>query len=222
MEQYVKKISPRAEFAIVIVVAFGLSMLGSVLSMFTPSASAPISEAHLQSLLIYEAIVIIVLSGFLSMRGWRLRQLGFMPTIRDTGIGVGLAFVAYLSYAAIWYLSSSLVHGLEEQASSLVTPNLGVTTVLAVSVLNPIFEEVFVCGYIVTALRKTHSISFAINVSIGIRLIYHLYQGSVGVVSIIPLGFIFAYWFARTGRLWPVVISHAIFDFAGLVFYVRS
>jgi membrane protease YdiL (CAAX protease family) len=37
---------------------------------------------------------------------------------------------------------------------------------------------------------------------------------------IIPLGFIFAYWFARTGRLWPVILAHAIFDFIGLNAYV--
>ena len=86
---------------------------------------------------------------------------------------------------------------------------------------DPEREEVFVCGYVIAALRKTRSISFAINVSVGIRLIYHLYQGTVGVASIIPLGLIFAYWYARTGRLWPAVIAHAIIDFAGLVIYVQ-
>jgi len=50
-----------------------------------------------------------------------------------------------------------------------------------------------------------------------LRLSYHLYQGAQGVVSIVPLGLVFTLWFARTGQLWPVIVAHAIFDFAALV-----
>lgn len=102
-----------------------------------------------------------------------------------------------------------------------MTPGISLATVLAVSLLNPIFEEVFVCGYVIAALKNTRSIPFSINTSVGIRLTYHLYQGTVGLISIIPLGLVFAYWFAKTGRLWPLVIAHGIFDFAGLVVYAR-
>jgi hypothetical protein len=35
----------------------------------------------------------------------------------------------------------------------LVKESLDIPTVLTVSVVNPIFEEVFVCAYVVTALR---------------------------------------------------------------------
>lgn len=221
MEQYVKAISLRAEFSIVVLIAFGYFIVGSLLSIINPSPNAPISEVHLRSLLIYESVVMLTLWKFLSLRGWKLRQVGLVPAVRETIIGLGLAIVAYVTYAVIWAVSSRLVPGLEEQAGSLVAPSLSLVTVLIVSVLNPVFEELFVCGYVIAVLKKSRSISFAVNVSVGIRLAYHLYQGAVGVVSIIPLGFIFAYWFAKTGRLWPVVVAHGIFDFLGLVAYAR-
>lgn len=221
MEQYVKSVSRRAEFTIVVLVAFGYATLGSALSLLAPSSSAPIYESGLQFMLFYEVVVLVALGGFLSVRGWNLQQLGFVPTVKDTGLGVGFAVIAYVVHAAVWVVSSAFVPGLGEKAGHLVSPGLSLITVLAVSALNPIFEEVFVCGYVITALKKTRSISFAVNVSIGIRLAYHLYQGAVGVISIIPLGFIFAYWFAKTGRLWPLVIAHGIFDLLGLVFYAR-
>jgi len=42
------------------------------------------------------------------------------------------------------------------------------------------------------------------------------------VIGIVPLGFIFTYWYARTGRLWPVVLAHALFDVAGLWPYLAE
>jgi len=58
--------------------------------------------------------------------------------------------------------------------------------------------------------------------SLAIRLTCHLYQGAAGVIGIVPLGFIFTYWYARTGRLWPVVLAHALFDVAGLWPYLAE
>jgi len=221
MEQYVKAISPRAEFILVVLTAFGYFIFGSLLSIFYPYPAAPVSEASLQSLLIYESVVMLILWKFLSLRGWKLQQLWLVPSVKDTLIGFGLAFVAYIAYLIVWSISTRFVPGLNEQAGSLVAPNLRLGTVLIVSVLNPLFEEIFVCGYVIAALFKSRNVSFAVNVSVGIRLAYHLYQGGVGVVSIIPLGFIFAYWYARTGRLWPVIVAHGIFDFLGLVAFAR-
>ncbi len=197
-------------------------MLSSLLFIFIPYTNAPVSESHLRFLLVYETLVTIALWKFLSFRGWKIQQLGLVPSIRDTLIGIGLFVVAYTAYLVVWLIFNNIVTGLEDQSRGLVSSGLSLTTVLIVSILNPIFEEVFVCGYIITALRKMRSISFAINMSIGIRLVYHLYQGSVGVIGIIPLGFIFAYWYAKTGRLWPVVIAHGLIDFLGLFAYTQK
>ena len=46
---------------------------------------------------------------------------------------------------------------------------------------------------------------------------YHFYQGALGVLGITPMVLLFAYWFARTGRLWPLVVAHALQDFTALV-----
>ncbi len=220
MERYIRALSPRAEFTIVILIAFGYSILGNVLGLLFPSPDAPISEAGLQFLLVYEPTVIIALGGFLGMRGWSLQQLGVQPSMKDTGVGIGLAVVAHLVYTAFWLVSGSFVSGIDHAADNLVKPDLNLTTVIAISILNPVFEEVFVCGYIISALKNSRSASFAINVSVGVRLAYHLYQGTVGVISIIPLGLIFAHWFVKTGRLWPLVIAHALLDLVGLLAYV--
>ena len=60
-----------------------------------------------------------------------------------------------------------------------------------------------------------------ICVSVALRLLYHLYQGPMGVLGIIPIGLLFAFWFAKMGRLWPVIVAHGLMDLIGLLAYSR-
>lgn len=85
--------------------------------------------------------------------------------------------------------------------------------------MNPIFEETFLCGYVVTSLTPVRSSATAVSASVGIRALYHLYQGPLAAVGIIPVGLVFTWYFARTHRLWPLVVAHAVLDFLGLVPY---
>jgi membrane protease YdiL (CAAX protease family) len=57
-------------------------------------------------------------------------------------------------------------------------------------------------------------------ISAAIRLLYHLYQGPLAFFGIVPFGLVVAGWYARSGRLWPVIVAHAIGDFIALVGYV--
>ena len=49
-----------------------------------------------------------------------------------------------------------------------------------------------------------------------LRLAIHLYQGAIGVVSVLPIGILFAVYYLRTGKLWPVVVAHAAMDLVAL------
>jgi membrane protease YdiL (CAAX protease family) len=99
----------------------------------------------------------------------------------------------------------------------IITQVIPATTIVANGMINPLFEEVFVCGYVMTALRKEGHTWFALNASVAIRLLYHLYQGPLGVLSIIPMGLMSGYWYARTGRLWPVIVAHAAMDMLAML-----
>ena len=61
------------------------------------------------------------------------------------------------------------------------------------------------------------------NVSAGIRVAYHHYQGPMAVLGIVPFALILTIWFARTRRLAPLIVAHAIVDFVGFAVasYVR-
>jgi uncharacterized protein len=224
MRQLLNRISPAWEFAIVIGLAFGYLILVSALIFAHPAARPHHNDASLVGLIVYEAAAFALLIPFLAVRGWTAKKIGLAPTLRDTGVGLALFLWSYLIWAAIWAATVMLSPATAQAAAGtqIVTPGISFGISIAVSLVNAVFEEVFVCGYVIAALkRKDGNYLLAVNVSVGIRLLYHLYQGPLGVISIIPLGLIFAYWFARTGRLWPVLVAHAALDLVGLLAYAK-
>ena len=87
---------------------------------------------------------------------------------------------------------------------------------VAICVINPIFEELIVVAYVIQAIEKKHGVTFAIGASVFIRLLYHLYQGPAAVVAILPMGVLFAVVYWRWRALWPLVVAHGLADLIAL------
>lgn len=212
MRQIIESLSPRAEFATVMLGAFGMFVMSSITAAFDGGPSAPLTDDSLLDLVVYEAALLAMLGIFLSVRGWRPADVGLSPTLKDTAIGAVIVLADYMVYIVAWSIYSQFATA----GSDLPISSLEASNVVLLSLVNGFFEELFVCGYLINAVKKRRSVVFAINVSVAIRLAYHLYQGPIAVPSIVPMGLIFAYWFAKTGRLWPLVVAHALMDLLAL------
>jgi membrane protease YdiL (CAAX protease family) len=228
MHIWLKSLSYKAEFAIVILIGFGYFILGSIaglMSILSSSSaeSIAISNADMYVIAIYEVIAILAIASFLSVRDWSLDDFNIKISIRLTGAGILLASAYYAVYIFTFMLMSPLM-SVDQSGISRYVPDLGsldLTAITLVSMINPVYEEVIVVGYVIAALRTRKSAWFAINVSVVIRLLYHVYQGPLAAVSIIPLGLLFAIVYIRTEKLWPLIVAHGIIDFIGLVAYSR-
>jgi len=215
MRDYLRSLSTTTEFVIVIVGAFGLFISGSVYqALLQPTIDA--SDAGFGWLLGYELALLALLGSFLHVRGWTPGRLGLGFHARDWLVGAVLMVAVMVAYNAL-AVTASLLFPLKRPVISGTT-SVNLMNFVTLSVVNPIFEEVFVCGYVVTTLRKSRGAWTAINASTTIRLLYHLYQGAFGVIGIVPTGLIFAWWFASTGRLWPAIFAHGLLNLIALVF----
>lgn len=218
MQHLIRQLPTPIEVAIVVGLAFGYATLGSIFSLFSESAGPPITQGHLMSLLIYEGCVMLILCVFLSARGWTLKAIGFTPDFRGAVEGTGIAAGTYFLLSFFWLPVAALLPELHSSATSteLVAKGLPIALIAAVSLLNPLFEELFVCGYVISAVEKTNGLTTAVNASVGIRMLYHMYQGPA-VLSVILLGLVFGLFYAKTRRLWPLVVAHGLFDFVSLL-----
>ncbi len=223
MTKFIRSLSPRAEFCIVAGPALGLFVYASL--SFALRVHVPLTYAGLAALPTLEIVLTVLLAAFLHLRGWTLRRIGLFPVLNDFAFGVLLFAAAY----AAWFLTYNIAVAVAPDVAQILivkaprfaTLGMPLWVLAAPSLINTVFEEAFETGYIVSALRRSGNIWPALNVSVGIRLLCHLYQGPLGALASIPLGLIFAYWYVRTGRLWPVILAHAATDMLALVAYSR-
>jgi membrane protease YdiL (CAAX protease family) len=96
------------------------------------------------------------------------------------------------------------------------SPDLTLKAIILFSIVNPVFEETLVAAYIVKSLEKKYRPIFIITISTLLRFSYHTYQGVFALISIIPLGLIFAYYYWRWKKLWPLIFAHMLADLLGL------
>jgi membrane protease YdiL (CAAX protease family) len=228
MRQYLQALPLGAEFAIVILGGFGFFFLGAFVMVLTKTGAGDAgstgvyTSGHLIQLIVYELPVGLALLAFLRLRGWSLERLGVRFSAGETLAGFGLAFVAELAcYVPLIAVALAFPASVEAMSAAQATPGgFGLATVIVLCIVNPIFEETFVCGYVITVLKERSDAPTAVMISTAIRLLYHLYQGPLAFFGIVPFGLVVAGWYAGSGRLWPVIVAHAIGDFIALVGYV--
>ena len=234
MLRLVRSLPTPVEFATVITVAFGGFIYISVqdfISGRTTGADVDawqyLTDAALIGLVVQEIVLIAIVASVLRMRGWSLDAFDMEMSWRLSVAGVLLFLcnyaIYYASYPVILAISHAVTGGdfglgvssaLSEEATAAGT--LSLSTIILVSTVNPVFEEVLVVGYVMTVIQRRHGRWLAINISTLIRLAYHLYQGPAAIISIIPMGLLFGYYYARTGKLWPLILAHAFMDFIPL------
>ena len=210
--------------------AFGHSMLSSIRDLASGrtvgegGGAVTFGDSHMYGLVVFQLILFPVLFTVLYAGGWRLRDLHIRASVPGTIMGAvifaGMWLGNWIFSALMEVVFPSLrsVNEMWEAYRPADAPTL--VSITLVSLVNPVFEELFVCGYVIEALRRRFGTTTAVNVSVVIRAVYHLYQGIAVQPFHIAYGLVQAYVYVRYGRLWPLFVSHALLDFVALAFYL--
>ena len=217
LHELIRRLPVRIEFLIVITWAFGLPIFSSILSIGDSevvSSRSAFTDARLVSVLIFELVQSLFLIWFLRVRGWTLEKIGLQITVRGTVVGGLLLGLLLLNHVLVGWLVQFLPVDMRMAIEQypVAAKDLNMQLVFVVSAVNGAFEEVFVAGYIITALMPVRGMWAAINVSTGVRLLCHLYQGPVAFLVIVPMGLLFGYVYARQRALWALIVAHVLLD----------
>jgi membrane protease YdiL (CAAX protease family) len=221
LHEAIRRLPVGVEFLVVITWAFGLPIFSSIMSLGAPSnESVPVfNNAELLGIIIFEVIQLGFLAWFLRIRGWTLEKFGLSFSWRGTAAGIALLVFTYAVILGARYVAQFIFDYDIEAAiarAPKVDSDLSMQLVFLVSVVNGIFEELFVAGYIITALAERRGMWVAINVSVVVRLLHHLFEGPIGVLTAVPMGLLYGYVYARTRQLWPLVVAHMLLFLIGL------
>lgn len=212
MVNAIKALPRWIEFCLVITICFGLFIYTSLAVLVKAPASFVHDNAAGLAIVAFELVAAVLALVVLRWRGWPLpRTFTVRITWRSTALGVVVIACIYYGYMLVF---NAAVTG--PGAGALPGPSyanvMSLGVLLLVSVINPLFEEVFVSGYIMTALRG-RGVFVALVASVLIRTSYHLYRGVPGILLMVPLGLSFGVIYWRSRNLWPLVVAHGLLDF---------
>ena len=207
------------EAALLVAISFGWFIFASVLAVVKgfPSSTSSFSDSALLSLMGVELVFGTLALAFLHRCGYALRDLLPAPSWRGCLEGVLLCMAAALVCNVVWMLvPNSYRHdAVQPIAQMLANGKPTLVVAFAVAVLNGLYEETFLLGYLTRGFAALGA-SFAVGLGVLVRLLYHLYQGPNGALSIVVYGIVLGAVYWRTGRLWPAVFAHSLTDVLAL------
>ncbi|MGV0644311.1 type II CAAX endopeptidase family protein [Mycolicibacterium sp. XJ2546] len=165
------------------------------------------------------AVYLLWRSGFgperigLGLPRWRADVLG----------GIGLAALIGVPGLALYQIARILGLNASVEPAELYDTWWRIPVLLLVSFANGWAEEVIVIGFLLTRLRQLRVNRWvAVVASSVLRGLYHLYQGFGAGLGNVAMGLVFGYVYLRTGRLWPLIIAHALIDAVAFVGYALA
>lgn len=200
---------------VVSAICFGWFIVVSAQSVASDFPSQPFTDASLLDLMAREVVYAAGALGYLHLRGYDLAQLVPAPTSVGTLGGLGL-YVATVFISWPIAVAVSIAFQAPQPIEEMVAgARLSIVPIVAMSVVNGIYEEVFLLGYLQRALEKS-GVVFAISASLLVRVAYHLYQGPAGVAYVLVFGLVLGVYFAWRRQLWPAISAHIFADIIGL------
>jgi membrane protease YdiL (CAAX protease family) len=139
---------------------------------------------------------------------------------RDLAFGLGLAALIGLPGLALYFIGHALGITANIVPAALNPAWWTVPVLILQAVKNAVLEEVIVVGYLLTRLKRLGwSAPAIVGASAVLRGSYHLYQGFGPFIGNAIMGVIFAEWFRRGGRIWPLIVAHSVLDIVSFVGY---
>ncbi|MDO3640207.1 CPBP family intramembrane metalloprotease [Mycolicibacterium sp. KC 300] len=225
------------EIAVVLAVTFGLSaytallsliesvlqgLSGQVIALNPKRSPFDLIDLGFNLTRVFQLLAWGALGLYLLWRsGFGPSRIGLgRPRGRDVLGGLGLAALIGLPGLALYQVARLLGANADVEPAELYDTWWRIPVLLAVSFANGWAEEIIVVGFLLTRLRQLHvNPMAAVVISSLLRGAYHLYQGFGAGLGNVAMGLVFGYVYQRTGRLWPLVVAHALIDAVAFVGY---
>ena len=223
MERCPHRFSDATEFILVTLVCYWWAIAANAVAiaghLMQVSVPVKVNDGQMLTLIGIEVIGLAVASWIGCARGWSVWSFGLRPTWRGTGVGVVLATTTAIALTLLGLLVNVAYPG--SVRFEPLPGSLSLSVVLLVSAVNPVFEEAMGVGYFLHVLQR-FGMWPAVLASAGFRTFLHAYQGLTAVIIMLPLGIAFAVVYSRYGRLWPLVVAHALLSLTALLQLART
>jgi membrane protease YdiL (CAAX protease family) len=197
-----------------------------------PNSSFPYSVLYGTTMkVLQEASGLALLLYILFRQGRKVRDIGLSFRWSDVPVSLGLLLLSWIAVSICSVLIGSVYHlwtgrHLEHWngAAALLGSHISIM-VVAFLVLNAFFEELIVRAYVMSEIISwKNSALLAGVVSVSIQSLYHIYQGVPNMLALAGLFSVYAIYYAKTQRIFPVILAHFYVDAASaaLLFFYHA
>ncbi len=215
---------PSAVYALLTLIQRYLSTtpVGQQTTTLNPSRSGvPIMDLIYQlSGQVFKVVPVAIALYLLSAHGANaMRRLGLVWPNRtrdaslDLGRGAVLAAAIGIPGLGLYLVGRAIGQSVRIDTSGLPEQWWKALVLILAAVAAALLEEIIAVGFLVTRLKDlAWNPRTAVVASALLRGSYHLYQGWPMALGNVVMGLVFAGYFARKGRLGPLLAAHALLD----------
>ncbi|NLG54845.1 MAG: CPBP family intramembrane metalloprotease [Rhodococcus sp.] len=228
------------EITIVLLITFGFNGLSSLLGLIdsllqqgtlaeqtvalnVPRATNSFIDLARQILGVVKLLSWGALGLYLLWRsGIGPKAIGLSRRLTRTDATHGAGFAVLIGVPGLaFYLATHAIGANLTVAPSILNDHWWrIPALVAWSIANSGAEEIIVVAYLITRLRQLGwSENSSLLASALLRGAYHLYQGFGGGIGNVVMGVVFARYWQKTNRLWPLIVAHALIDIVAFVGY---
>jgi membrane protease YdiL (CAAX protease family) len=214
------------ELALVLVLAFAPGALSLLVLAVGNNAQTNGSEQLVPAIvsglfsafLSWSPVLLIAYLVIRSGEGMRGIGLGRFDPRNDGMVGLGLWVASFVLVLILAWIFSPLGQRDVDFLPTELPLWFRWVDALVIAGTAGITEEVVVRGYAQTRLEQLKAPTPVILLlPTALWGVLHLYQGASAALTIFCLGMLYAWYFYRTRRLWPIIIAHGLFDLTQLV-----
>jgi membrane protease YdiL (CAAX protease family) len=214
------------ELALVLVLAFAPGALSLLVLAVGNNAQTNGSEQLVPAIvsglfsafLSWSPVLLIAYLVIRSGEGMRGIGLGRFDPRNDGMVGLGLWVASFVLVLILAWIFSPLGQRDVDFLPTELPLWFRWVDALVIAGTAGVTEEVVVRGYAQTRLEQLKAPTAVILLlPTALWGVLHLYQGASAALTIFCLGMLYAWYFYRTRRLWPIIIAHGLFDLTQLV-----
>jgi membrane protease YdiL (CAAX protease family) len=215
MRRWILGLSDRAELVLVTALCFSYFVLSSGFVLLSGVHRIDLTSGRVTQGIVIELFILVLAGAVLKVRGWAKGRLGLTFSWGQAAAGVPV----FILYLLLYWMTATLVLMVWPRALNVWAFHYSMTAPFSLMtlfiVLNSFFEETTVTAYVITSLSRQGA-AVAITASTLLRFAYHLYQGPLGAISVIPAGLVFGAMYWRSRNVWPLIVAHSIANLVAL------
>jgi len=194
---------------LVTTLCFSYFVLSSAFVLLSGVRQIDLTSGRVAQGIAIEIFILILAGAILKVRGWTKGRLGLTFSWGQAAAGIPV----FILYLLLYWITATFVLMVWPRVMTVGVFHFSMSApfwlMTLFIVLNSFFEETTVTAYVITSLSRQGA-AVAITASTLLRFAYHLYQGPLGAISVIPAGLVFGAMYWRSRNVWPLIVAHSI------------